>query len=78
MKAAAFNLHKQRREYAGHEALQQPSAAEAAANAAHQTAGSMRGETSPIGGVRGSWAGQIKNDRNAAEEDAAAIVAGER
>jgi hypothetical protein len=38
----------------------------------------MRGETSPIGGVRGSWAGLIKqNDRNAAEEDAAAIVAGE-
>ena len=39
----------------------------------------MRGKTTQIGGEGGSWAVQIKqNERNAAEEDAAAFVAGER
>ena len=56
-----------------------PSAAEATSGPARQKAGSTRGKTTQIGGEGGSWAVQIKqNERNAAEEDAAAFVAGER
>jgi hypothetical protein len=60
----------------------QPSAAEATSGPARQKAGSTRGKTTQIGGEGGSWAVQIKqNERNAAEEDAAALsafAAGER
>ena len=72
--------YKQRREHAGHEALQPPSAAEAAAGPARQRARSMRGKTAKVGGEGDSWAVQIKqNERNAAEEDdGTAFVAGER
>ena len=77
--SCSIQRHKQRCEHAGHEALHPPLAAEATTGPARQKAGSMRGKTTQIGGEGGSWAVQIKqNERNAAEEDAAAFVAGER